>query len=230
MIEVDNREPVSLIKELTEKANSLGIEVKSSLLERGDFTFTTNVTVAIERKAAEGDLMSSLSSGRLQYQMHRMLDENIDVAILGIEGCPHIGPNGYLMRANKESGWKWTNVCGLLTSIQKMGIYVHWIPKERYAEFILSQYSYWSKESHQSLLHVQRPFPSTLENNIYDNKKRLLMTLPSVGETTADRILKEFDSDILKILSNPDDLIKIPGLGKERISKIKEVINGIPKN
>ena len=228
MLEIDYREPEWIITKVMNMVVNSGFLCKSSLLERGDFIFSGKHKIAIERKGCDGDLIPSLANGRLQYQMWNMISGgDFDIAILGIEGFPTVDENGYLVTKGRTTGWKWVNILSILTSVQSMGVQVHWVPKEFYPHFILSQIKYWEKDSHNSFLNPPKPFPISLNDVKYATLKRILMSLPGMGEDTADRILNHYDQDVIEALSHPEDWTEVHGVGKKTVSKVVEVLSRV---
>ena len=225
MITVDSREPFHLCLRLTKACFQEGIAFEKKMLESGDFIFDTlENTVAIERKDLSTDFLSSLTNGRLQNQMNRLINESsFDVVMLAIEGCIDVDTRGYVMRGGHPTGWKWTSMQGILTTIQGMGALVQWIPVGQYVPFLISQYKYWSKKEHTSIRPI-KPFTSGTRDNLFDRRKQVLMSLPGIGEDLSEDILNYYT--IGQIMENPDILLSVPGVGNKKVESLKEIIRG----
>lgn len=217
---IDLREPEDLRKKLEKLLFMAEIPSSSTMLEIGDFVIEGKKRVAIERKTIH-DLLTSVSSGRLQDQIYRLTTDGMDVIILGIEGSMVSDENGYVVdKNNRPSGWKWTNILGILTTVSALGVIIHWVPETQYAEYIFSQVQYWDKDKHSSI-RIAPVFPSG--NTVYDGKKRVLMSLPGIAEDLAERALSMYS--VKEIVDNPDILIKVPGIGKKKVQAVKEILN-----
>jgi ERCC4-type nuclease len=209
-----------LYEEIQRRCTEEGITCQRGTLSAGDYLFLRNKTILIERKTLATDFFSSLSNGRLQDQMSRAIGEG-DVAILCIEGFLSVDDSGLSFFRNNRTGWRWTSVIGILSTIQLYGAFIHWIPIGHFPEFVVSQYKYWGKESHKSLVSLSVGKKS---GSIRDKQKTVLMSLPGIAEELADTILDVYSLE--EVLIDPTKLEKIKGIGKKKTTQIMEVIRG----
>ncbi|MDO5296378.1 MAG: ATP-dependent RecD-like DNA helicase [bacterium] len=119
--------------------------------------------------------------------------------------------NGYTVIKCKVKGYK-----ELVTVVGAM--------PEVHVGSVLSLTGMWKVDAKYGQQFVIETFEETLPATAYGIEKYLGSGLvKGIGPTFAKRIVKEFGPETLNVIEeNPDDLIRVPGIGKVRVERIKK--------
>jgi len=196
-----------------------GRGLQHSLPEKygADFLIPCNgLKVAVQRKTGE-DLLASLEDGRLMLEVALM--RTADVAVLVVEG--EVPPPG--SRYTKEQ------VRNLLRSAYHRGVRVeHTSSPADTVEALLEMERYYSKDSHLSM--ITRP-KTAARDEWYRRTNRewaifILQGFPGIGPTLAQEIFDYFGRVPLKWDCTKEEMMRVPGLGTNRVNRLWEVLEG----
>lgn len=185
---IDTREPAFIKEQTLIAAQAQGIDAHLQQMETGDFRWCgRNGLYIVERKAVN-DLVSSLSSGRVDEQLGRLIAE-ANVPMLMIEG--KIGEIVMVKRGRKmwkpSKQWTMYGIDHKLLKWQMKGLYiVHSPSKVRTPTRIVRLVQWTREEKHDTNRRVLLPPVQPADPRI-----RTLMTLPGVGSKIAKRLLKD---------------------------------------
>ena len=199
-ITCDFREKASGIPQLLE-----GMKIKLSLsqLHAGDYII--NDEIFVERKTAE-DFIQSILSGRIFEQCSKLKRESKRILIL-IEGNPYITNHKIEEQAIRGA------ILSLLTSWQ---IPVLCTKDKIKTSEILVMLGLQSLENNG---HRHSHYRSK-SKKIKTQKLFFLQGIPSIGPTTAGRLIENF-GDVKSIVNaSNDELRKIKGIGKKNAGRI----------
>jgi len=206
MILVDYREQRSGVPEVLA---SIGCEYSVVKLLVGDYIIDNRV--AVERKTSE-DFVASLTSGRLFKQIAQ-LAKFPDRKLVLIEGKPlRLVPGATPDAVNGA-------ILSILVSWEIPIVYTRTRNETaRTLDRIRRQSSrIKSRRSPRRALGYSSSSPD-------GQKQRLLETLPSIGPALADRLLSEFGSLSELFAASEKDLLKVKGVGKARVTKIRDIL------
>lgn len=211
---LDNREPRTLIDMLSD----IG---EVTTLTTGDYLgITDSLTWAIERKAI-GDLLSSLTDGRLYEQLKRLID-SVDVPILLLENIYSSTHNGYIRLPSKELGFRYESVENLLLDAQMRGIILARTPSlEASAKLIRGYNHYFSKEGHRFEVKKQRLFSYSAK---VTPQLQLVCALPGVNWQLGHRLLDLFGSPLAVFVADEKILQAVDGIGKKKARVIRATL------
>lgn len=189
--------------------------------------YTSRGKLGVQRKHVPDDFIASFEDGRLSKELPA-LRESVTFPVLLLEGDFIYNKMDLLMVGGRESRYTKTQVRNILRSIR----YVQGIDVERSADIedtvaVVNELVGWIEaEKHDSL--YSRPsirsewgVASRVERQLH-----FLQGFPGVGVNTARKILDRFGSlgRVVKLVPTDAELMEVDGLGKSRISKIKEVL------
>jgi len=210
LITIDDREPISVAQKIQE----LGEECQVKRMEVGDYVWACpSGIVRVERKAVT-DLLGSMTSGRLNDQLRKLVAES-SIPILLIEG--KIGEWRGKVDVSRghsfHSQWSFNAVDNILLSWQLAGLYLSHAPTlMRTPERIISLYNLTQKEEHsalnrQKIINLKEDAPSITT----------LVTFPGIGIKRARQIMRDYT---LEQLANMElkELQKL--LGKKTGEKV----------
>ena len=83
---------------------------------------------------------------------------------------------------------------------------------------------FWKMDARYGRQFTIQEFEETLPATVYGIEKYLGSGLvKGIGPKYAKKIVQEFGKDTLEVIeTSPDDLLKIPGIGKVRVERIKK--------
>lgn len=210
MLRIDRREP----KRLKEMLADIGEETE---LKRGDYLFFSadDLSICIER-AAVGDLLSKISSGRLYTQLKEIT--RFDVPILLVEGIYSPTKDGYIRMPQVELRWNYHSVENILLDAQLRGVILARTPSlEASARLIRGYYHYFSKEGHRFEIKKQRFFTYSAK---VTPQLQLVCALPGVNWQLGHRLLDLFGSPLAVFVADERVLQEVDGIGKKKANLI----------
>ncbi len=204
---VDVRERASRVPALLEE---LGARVKLRTLSVADYVVSERT--GIERKSAR-DFLSSLFSGRLFDQAGR-LSEAYEKPVILIQGY---------LEEELEYFSNFSAIWGCLFSLSlDMGITVLQARDElsvARAIFILARREQEQRRS-KPRIRAKPKMLSMEEKQIF-----LVSGLPSVGTELAERLLTHFRTPRRVFAARENELMKVPGIGREKARGIARVLD-----
>ena len=215
---VDTREKSNVRKIL----DSYGIKYKLETLHVGDYEIRTpDGNVTIERKSVT-DFIQSLMSGRLEEQMRH----------LAILKCPMLlltGNYGEYRRFAKNSSFTADQMIGAIAScITKYGLRsVIWIEGEHsqpHSQGLALAIKLMKKISEGKLDNIP---DRKLKNREGKPQRELVHLTCGVPSNVAEELLKTFKSPLKIFLAKDEDLLKVRGMGKSRIQKMRSLLGDL---
>jgi len=212
-------------------------------LEYGDAAFIgrgpeeTPIAVGVERKDI-GDLIQSMTSGRLSnHQLPGML-ASYDVCYLVVEGIWKAGPDGYVEL------YRWSANGFVTYPIRASAIYNYMTTLESLgglrirqariiqdtADIIRNLHTWWtgkSWEEHTSHIDVPKTFdPGERHTDLGKPSLlcRVAAQLPGIGPTRARAVSRHFSSILGMCLANQQEWGSIEGVGKTTADRVVKSI------
>jgi ERCC4-type nuclease len=224
---------------------SLNVPVEITTLEAGDVAWLGRgpdeslVPCAIEIKRV-GDLLQSITSGRLVGEQLPKLIHNYQRVWLLVEGRYRAGADG-LVETRQGPQWAplisgrgpmtYRAVESFLTTLEvRTGIHLrHTFDREETAVVIAALYSWWTgKAWEEHHAHHALHHPITDADLLYKPslRRRIAAELPGIGVGKSAAVADHFPS--VRALVEADEIAwtRIPGIGKGLAKKITEAING----
>lgn len=122
-------------------------------------------------------------------------------------------------RDGKSSGWAWDAVQGALLSVQELGVGVVQIP---HADQLADAVVRLAKRDRTA----QR-VRSLRDALFYTPQEELLLSLPGIGEATADALLAQCGTVAAALHALTDDGLVMPGIGPETRAGVRHLL-GLP--
>lgn len=157
--------------------------------------------------------VSDLLSVIRQRQLHTLcvgLRERSPFAYLLIGGVLSPSADG------KAAGWPWEAIQGALLTVQEAGVSVQHL---QHAEHVPAAIERLARRARGPI----RAEPAR-EALWYTPAELLLMALPGIGETLADRLLTDCGDAATALLALTDDTTAMPGIGPETRRKVRAVL------
>ena len=176
-----------------------------------DFLFINRTgLVGVQRKTCH-DLVASLYDNRMARELTAM--ESLDQGVLLIEG----NWEWYKGRSLVVKGYNKPQYYGVMLSIQAQGV---WVAEtegiEHTAEWLRQAELWFSKSEHDSLL--RRPKPKV------PKEIHILQHFPGISLTRAKAIFTYFGRVPLRWDTTPEEMGKVPGIGKVTVDKLWNVL------
>jgi len=216
MIFVDFREEKSGILEILDRMN---IKYKKLNLEIGDYIVVgeQGVNVCVERKSAP-DYIGSLTSGHLNNQLVQM-STNYPFSILLVEGSI----SGAIINSNTRRQAVFSSLVGSCIKRSPTGEsgVISMIPTDTiYDTALVLKYLQQKLTSVDGLTRTLKINPVHFTES--EIVLSMLMTVPGIGKSLAESILKEFHT--LQNVSNATirELMKIQKIGKKKSKNVFE--------
>lgn len=223
-----------------------GIEVDLTTLDIADAAWLgrgpdeTPVPCAVEIKKV-GDLLSSITSGRLSgYQLPKLIHTYSHVWLV-VEGRYRSGDDG-ILETRQGSAWSphggsgrrpftYREVEAYLTTLElRAGIHLrHTFDRGDTAALIAALYGWWTgKAWEEHRAHVALHSPMLEAGLLYKPslKRRIAAELPGVGVSKSAAVADHFPSVKALVDASPEDWTTIPGIGKGLAKKITEALTG----
>ena len=193
-----------------------------------DFKMYTNSgVVAAERKKSPGDLLASVTDGRLARECASM-EEEADYRFLISEGRIHYTKDKHVIDGKYSSHWTKTSIRNLFRSIRFVeGVDIEFsanIPDTVQVLRELQKYFDTSKHgSFRARPGIQKDWP------VITYEERFLFWiqgLPQISRIRAGKIASRFQNPSELFSATYEDWIKIPRLGDKTIEPIYRFLHG----
>lgn len=213
-IVVDSREPDDLIDIIREEAEEAGVEVQVEHLTTGDFLAGDYIA---ERKQY-GDFVGRMTNGERDIWQQMLATES---AADELDYTPVL-----LLEGEWEEAMRWSNLTPkeptmAMGSLFKLGIsLMHTMGPRATAQFLVK-----IADGSEHDIGSIRDTPSVPEE-LYP--RYLTEGFPGVGPKTAEKILARYDTFgdlILQLMTDPDDLQEVNGVGDATVEKMVRYIN-----
>lgn len=185
---------------------------------------TQGYFLGIQRKVFPGDFLSSLSDGRLSTSLVKLMQ--CDVRVLLLEGKPAWTTSGFLNHDYVQFSRSQLRAL-LLSAETELGVHTEWTDNlTDTIDYIRDLVRWSSKPKHTSLF--TRPGPAQPYKRKLTRRDRaiyLLQGFDGIGPELAGRIFDHFGRVPLA-WENEDQLAEVPGIGKGRVAKLRELFNG----
>lgn len=177
----------------------------------------------IERKVFPSDFLSSVSDGRLRDQCAILAERS---GVLLIEGSWSLTPDGRVVSGNRTREYTYSQVTGILMSIQDEGVKVIWSPHAGCTPMAIHQAHTWFNKTTHNSLH-RRPKP-TWQWGTPTEADRQLYAIQGfgIGPETAKRALETLGSVRAFLDADEATLKTVPGLGPSRAKAIMKIRGG----
>ncbi len=205
---VDHRENVSNVSRYLE---SLGSRVISQQLKVGDYIASDRI--GIERKRVQ-DFLGSITDQRIFRQVEE-LSNTFETPLIILEGNPELL---YIERRIHPNV-----IRGVLASIAidyKVPILYTHNPKETAAQIYWIAYREQVKEKRNLQIRACRKCLTDSEQLEF-----LVSGLPNINSKLSKRLLREFGTVKEIFSAEPEDLMKVDGIGKKKAKEIWRLLN-----
>ncbi len=215
---VDSREQENVRRVL----DSYGVKYKIEALPTGDYEIrTTEGDVTIERKTVP-DLIGSLMSGRLESQMRRLSQKNCPILLI-------TGSFSEYKKYAKNSKFTQDQMIGAISScIVRYGLRcVIWIQSSHSNPHsagiaMISKLLMKIKEGKLDKIPDRR-----LKSFDGNEKRELIGILCGVPTNVAQALIDYFGTPRRVIDATDEDLLKVKGMGKTRIHKMRHLLGDL---
>jgi DNA excision repair protein ERCC-4 len=208
---IDDREPLSIEKELLEKGNLLVIRKR---LEIGDYIFDNDLIV--ERKTVK-DFCSSIKDGRLFKQVGRLAN-NKTPGILILEGR---------QKDFRETDFSVQAIQGIVVSVS-LGFRIPILRSKsagESVEIMLQGYKQLTKDKLQDPRILPRKgYFKKKKDRFLEQKIHILEGFPGVGVVRAKSLLDHFGSLKAVFDAEVENLLEVKGFGRISAIKFKEIL------
>lgn len=229
--------------DLYQPLRSYGIEVALTTIDIGDAAWLGRgagefpMPVGVEIKRV-GDLLSSITSGRLSgYQIPKLIRTYTHVWLV-VEGRYRSGIDGVLEtrqgavwgpHSTGKRAFTYREVEAFLTTLEvRTGIHVrHTFDRPETAALIATLYHWWtSKTLDEHKAHVALYSPVLDAGVLYQPTltRRIAAELPGIGVGRSGAVADHFGSPRDMINASEEEWIGIPGIGKGIAKKIIEAV------
>jgi ERCC4-type nuclease len=186
------------------------------------------IRIGVQRKQFPGDLLASLTDGRLYDQLPRLSE--LDRAILVIEGHGRWTEDGELIGDSKYHRFTIQQLHGLLFTVMfEFNVPSIWVANMDDTARVLTNLEGWAnKDKHTSL--KSRPgagkssWGSTSEKHL---AQHILQGFPGVGGELAGRIVDKFEGVPLTWTVGLDELMEVEGVGKKKADNMYHALDTI---
>lgn len=183
--------------------------------------------IGVQRKQFPGDFISSMSDGRLQTSLVKLM--KTDVRILLLEGEPHWSPSGAL---SGEGGYLYSltkdQLRGILMSAHfELGVHSIWTTGMSDTIAALEALEKWAgKGSHNSLFTRPGITKQGLRKHSHrDQAVHFLQGFEGIGPELAGQIFDHFGRVPFELSVTLGELGDVKGMGPKRIEKIEEMLS-----
>jgi len=186
--------------------------------------FTNSGSVGIERKKVPGDLLSSITDGRLTREVQAMREETQFQIVLLHDAMPYHKDGTVNMRGNKGSNWTKKGVRNLLRTLEYVeGVYIEQADDdEELVQVVIELQEYFDMLKSKHLSFKFRPglqsswlMPLRQEKVMY-----FYQGLPSISAVRAKSLASKFPSPLQLYQASTEDIQQIPGFGSRLADKI----------
>lgn len=185
-----------------------------------DILFATKQgTVGVQRKEVK-DFVASMRDGRIAKELAQL--KNCDLAVLVTEGSWRWTTDGNSLAVR---GWSIAQLRGAMFGMQSQGIWTaHTESMEATIEFVSHLKSWLEKNSHGSLGTRPKPANSWGTRSNSDWALWILQSFEGIGRGQAEKIMEYFGHLPLSWTVTYEELMKVPGIGKGRATKLWEAL------
>ncbi len=213
--------------EIRNDLGDYGISTPSLPVDYG--WFTLGVKSLVERKHIPGDLLSSMSDGRLNREVQALL-ENIEKggrSYLLLEGHLECDSSGRILNPHKVSGWEIDKVSERIATIQTMGVQLLLSPSLHETALVLVSQLRWElKGDHKSLSIRPGPEKDSWNSRSYSNYIIWsFQGIPGVGADIAEILYKEAGTWKELCSMSIDDFQRLSHFGKKRSERVYRFIH-----
>lgn len=198
------------------------IITKTDILQQADFSFSdmSDRSYLVELKEI-GDLLGSISSGRL-YEQVRAMSNTGAVCFLIYQGYFSPGQDGKVyMAQGHPTNWKFSSVMGILIDIALKGV----IPIHTHNDYAtaLTIRTLVTQVNTQKRAEIRTPKVFGFRPKESD-QLRVVASLPGINIQFARVLLQRFHT-VRRIMSaTEDELMSCPGIGQARAQRITGVL------
>ena len=185
--------------------------------------------LGLQRKTFPADFLASLQDGRLASSLQKL--SRCEVRLLILEGKPAWNGGGYLMNYdyNKGGEFKRSTLRALLASaLYQLGVgTIHTDHLTDTVAAVTGLAEWADKRHHHSLFarpNISGSLPRNEDSRRRDEALRFLQGFEGFGPELAGAIYDHFGRLPLSWTVTAEDLLAIPGLGPERVTKLTRSI------
>ena len=191
--------------------------------------YTEAGKIGIERKQCPGDLLSSVSDGRLNREILAMREE-CNISVILLQGNIRYNKNG-TVKLGKRTSYHWTDkgIKNLFRTIQYVeGCYLESARNSvELVQVVNDLQEYFDKKDHTSLksrtrIQTNWLVPSKDERVVY-----FYSGLPGLGITGARKLYERFSTPLLLYQASIEEIRQIRGMGKTMAESIYKFLRGI---
>ncbi|MFN3997559.1 ERCC4 domain-containing protein [Algoriphagus sp.] len=210
-VTIDDREPDSLEKEFRDLGNMI---IRRKRLAVEDYLFDNDFLV--ERKSIP-DFCLSIKDGRLFKQAGKLINSRIPACLI-LEGKN---------REFKKADFSSKAIQGILLSMSLAFRLPILRTKDTHESVQVMLQSF--KQLTRDKLEGQRFYPRSFfsrakKDPLLAQKIHILEGFPGIGADKAARLLMKFGNLESVFTAHPDDLLNVPGFGKETVDGIFEIL------
>ena len=191
--------------------------------------YTESGKVGIERKQCPGDLLSSVSDGRLNREILSMREE-CNVSIVLLHGTIRYNRND-TVKLGKRTSYHWTKkgMENLFRTIQYVeGCYLeHAKNSNELVQVVQDLQAYFDKKEHNSLKSRSRIQTNWLVPSRDERVVYFYSGLPGLGITGARKLYERFPSPMQLYSASVEEICEISRMGKSVASGIYNFLRGI---
>lgn len=173
----------------------------------------------IQRKTLN-DLVASVHDGRLQREVVQM--QNLAIKILIVEGAVHWTLDGFLYGVSH--GWSKAQYLGLLWSLQGKQVWITHTTSLAETIEVVPLVIRWAAKSRHTSLSTRPGAVKWGESSQREWAIHLLQGFDGIGPELAGRIFDTFGCIPLQWTVGPEELQRIPGVGKTTVARL---LNGV---
>ena len=191
--------------------------------------YTESGKVGIERKQCPGDLLSSVTDGRLNREILSMREE-CDISVVLLHGIIRYNRNG-TVRLGKRTSYHWTDkgMRNLFRTIQYVeGCYLeHAKNSGELVQVVHALQEYFDKKDHTSLKSRPRIQTSWIVPSHGERVIHFYNGLPGVGINGAKKIYDRFPFPMQLYSASIEEIIEIPRVGRALATGVFNFLRGI---
>ncbi len=192
--------------------------------------YTESGKVGLERKKIPGDLLSSVTDGRLNRELLAMREET-QIQVLLLHGSIRYHKDGKLKVWGRRPGRDWTKkgITNLLRTVQYVeGMYLEYAKNNReLVQVVYDLQEYFDKKDHTSLKSRTRIQTNWIVPSYGERIIHFYNGLPGVGINGAKKIYDKFPSPIQLYSASVEEIMEVPRIGRALATGIYNFLRGI---